>query len=121
MVLVSAHETTLVLWRRAVVGVPFIDRVNGTELASRIPNPSDATMVWAHSFNMMAVRLCLSLRVSKILAALPIEIIAGNRFTAARVPVPLLYLFLITSGGSRAHRVRECGKDRRRLGELEGR
>ena len=51
------------------------------------------------------------MRVSKLFAALPIERIDGNRFTAARVPVPLLYLFLITNGGSRAHRVRECGKD----------
>ena len=56
-----------------------------------------------------------------IFDALPIEIIDGNCFTTARVPVPLLYLFLITNGESRGHRVRECGKDRRRLRELEGR
>ena len=55
--------------------------------------------------------------MSKIFDALPIEIIDGNCFTTARVPVPLLYLFLITNGGSRAHRARECGKDRRRLRE----
>ena len=92
-----------------------------TSLWLRILAPASEVSPWNQTVTTGQIVSGTRVRVSKILAALPIEIIDGNRFTTARVPVPLLYLFLITSGGSRAHRVRECGKDRRRLGELEGR
>lgn len=58
----------------------------------------------------------------KIIDALSIEIIDGNGSTTLSRSTgasSLLFLFLITSVGSRALRVRECGKDRQQLRELE--